>query len=185
MHPFERKHVYSYPWESVSEMHWRKYPSIKNRDVLDVCLLDKVVDPSKGTLFARRLFTCDAAIPWFLSKLVPRVSPYLYAIETIEVNPLEKTMRVTSRNLNFRNIMSVQESSSFTPDPEAPFERTLFKQRARIIVHAPSWVRGKAENWSGRRWATNSKIGVDMMEELCRNTFVQKGRQSSKRPFFT
>eukprot|EP00761_Pharyngomonas_kirbyi_P010784 gb/GECH01010807.1/.p1 GENE.gb/GECH01010807.1/~~gb/GECH01010807.1/.p1 ORF type:complete len:191 (+),score=27.45 gb/GECH01010807.1/:1-573(+) len=159
-----RSHVYDHPWERVTFAHWRKYPNPNCPHVLDVDVTNRHLDP-EGKLHSTRIMTCKQAIPDWVMKVVG--SSQAYVLEQTEVDPKQKVMTLKSKNLSFPNLISVQETCTYRPDP-ADHMRTLFQQKAKIEVQVPPmFLARKAEGMTLSTFHQKAKTGLDVVESLC------------------
>lgn len=107
--------LYSHSWETVSAANWKKYPNEITPHVISVDYLGRWVDPTTKILHTERLLTCSQNAPAFISKLLggENVS---HVYEKSWVDPISKKITLVSRNLTFSNLMTVEETCTYTPD---------------------------------------------------------------------
>ncbi|KAG9304502.1 hypothetical protein G9A89_020066 [Geosiphon pyriformis] len=127
---FETSYTFRYPWSYVSAANWRKYPNEECPHVVAVDVLDRYVDPVTGILRTERLITCQQNIPKWILKLCGEET-VSYAREISEIDPKNKTLRMTSSNLTMNHLVNVSETVTYKEDPNDPC-KTLFQQEARI-----------------------------------------------------
>lgn len=180
---FENQCTFDYAWTQVSAAHWRKYPNEKADHVVAVDTLAKYYDAKSGILRIERLITCRQAAPRWIVKLVGGTEDS-YVREVSEVNLKEQTLTLLSTNLTFSNIMSVQETVQYVPDPRNPMLRTLFKQDAKITAYGAlsRFANNAMENFTIDRFRQNALRGRAGFESVLDNFFNQSingGRQDS------
>lgn len=74
------------------------------------------IDPSTGCLHTGRLITCKQSGPAWITKLFSgRDDSSALAYEESIVDPVGRTFRVTSKNLTFSNLVSVEETCEYVP----------------------------------------------------------------------
>ncbi|CCG81908.1 UPS-like protein C36.10 [Taphrina deformans PYCC 5710] len=178
---FENSCVFDYPWQQVSAAHWRKYPNEKADHVVAVDTLRREYDAETGTLRIERLITCRQAAPRWIVKLVGGTEDS-YVREVSEVNLHTKTLTLLSTNLTFSNIMSVQETVQYTPHPQAPGKRTLFRQDAKITAYGAlsRFANNAMENFTIDRFKQNALRGRAGFETVLDN-FFNHGEKNSPR----
>lgn len=98
----------------VTAANWKKYPNEMTPHVINVDYLDRWVDPKTGFLYTERLLTCSQNAPAFISKLLggENVS---HVYEKSQVDPSGKKITLISKNLTFSNLMTVEETCTYTP----------------------------------------------------------------------
>ena len=70
-------------------------------------------------------------------------------------------------NLTLSNLLSVQETVVYAPDPENPHTKTLFKQDAQITAYgAFSRICNAIEDFSVERFGQNAKKGREGFEAV-------------------
>lgn len=173
---FENSCVFEYPWAQVSAAHWRKYPNEKADHVVAVDTLRKDFDSESGILKIERLITCRQAAPRWIIKLVGGTEDS-YVREVSEVNLKNRTLTLSSTNLTFSNIMSVQETVQYLPQPGEPDTRTLFRQDAKITAYGAlsRFANNAMENFTIDRFKQNALRGRAGFETVLDSFFSQKG----------
>ncbi|KAJ8604230.1 hypothetical protein MRB53_041882 [Persea americana] len=157
---FENYCTFGYPWHQVSAAHWQKYPNEKTDHVVAVDTLRTDYDPIKKVLRVERLITCRQSAPRWILKLVGGTSDS-YVREVSEVSLQDKSLTLMSTNLTFSNIMSVQETVRYIPDPDSPLGRTMFFQDARITAYGAlsRFANGMMEDFTIERFRANASRG--------------------------
>lgn len=174
---FESLHIFDYSWEQVTAANWQKYPNELSTHVVSVDILNREVDPVTNVLRTERLIACKQPIPSWLRAIVGG-DEFSYVREISEVNLATKTLVMKSSNLTMSHLLLVNETVTYTPDPELPSGRTKFEQEAEITAFS-SWssICNKIEEWSVERFGQNAKVGKKGFE-LVLNTLSQKIEES-------
>lgn len=98
-----------------------------------------------------------------------------YVREVSEVDPAKRTVTLRSMNMTGSNIISVQETVVYSPDPAAPHTRTLFRQDAQITAYgAFSKICSAIEDWSVERFGQNARkgrVGFEAVLEMSAKAF--------------
>ena len=107
MRNFVQETVFRHNWSFVSPAVWRKYPNSKSPDVTNVDILSRdVVD---GKLHTRRLISCANPVPAFWRRVFGGLPAETYMLEESIVDPVRRTMEMTTRNITLKNVLEVQE----------------------------------------------------------------------------
>jgi len=176
MKVFESSCVFDYPWANVSIANWRKYGAwnTQSTHVVAVDTLNRSVDPRTGILRTERLITCKQNVPRWLMKIVGGTEES-YVREVSEVDPQQQTVTLRSMNLTCSNIISVQETVVYSPDPSSPETRTRFQQDAQITAYgAFSRICAAIEDWSVERFGQNARkgrVGFEAVLEMSSKAF--------------
>ncbi|CUS11573.1 unnamed protein product [Tuber aestivum] len=182
MKVFESSCTFEYPWANVSIANWRKYGSwnTQSTHVVAVDTLSRSVDPRTGILTrhlklrTERLITCKQNAPRWLMKIVGGAEES-YVREVSSVDPQQQTVTLRSMNLTGSNIISVQETVVYSPDPSSPKTKTRFQQDAQITAYgAFSKICGAIEDWSVERFGQNAlkgRLGFESVLEMSSKAF--------------
>ncbi|EGG17439.1 slowmo family protein [Cavenderia fasciculata] len=154
-------HTFKHSWDDISLASWMKYPSPERPDVLSVDIIEKHYDPETGILRCKRLMICKDHTPAWLKAILG--STEYFFVEDCEVDPRQKKMVLTSKNINFANILGVEEVCTYVPDPLND-QFTLFKQEAKITSSVFGVAR-KMESFCLDKFKKNSTKGRGIMEE--------------------
>jgi len=154
-------HTYKHLWSDASSAHWQKYPSPERPDVLSVDILSKELDPETGILKCTRLIICKGNTPAWLKSILGSSECFFY--EETTVDPKNKVMVLKSKNLNFTNILGVEEVCTYTPDPSNK-DWTIFKQEAKVTSSIFGVAR-KMEAFCLDRFVANAGKGRKIMED--------------------
>jgi len=198
MKVFSSSCTFDYTWEEVSTANWRKYCpwNDKSPHVIAVDTLSRSVDPQTGILTTERLITCSQTAPaWVLAVLGS--SPISHVLETSTVDPSSKRVTMTSTNLSWSNILSVQETVVYEPERRLSkktgvsetmeeAEKTRFKQEAKITALCGGWqkIRTKIEEASVERFGENARRGREGFEavlEMSRRVFGEEKERERQR----
>jgi hypothetical protein len=99
--------------------------------------------------------------------------------ETSYVDPVNKTVSMSSTNLTYNNLLSVKETVVYRPSRDDPAGKTEFKQDAKITAVCGGWdrVRSGVEDWAVERFGQNAKKGKEGFEavlEMSRRAFGEQ-----------
>jgi len=177
MKVFSNECTFDYSWEEVSTANWRKYCpwNDKSTHVIGVDTLSRFVDPETGILRTERLITCKQSAPKWLNSLMGGTDTSL-VFETSYVDPASKKVTMTSSNLTFSNILSVQETVVYQP---LSATRTQFVQDAKITALCGGWqkLKNAVEEATVCRFsenATKGKEGFEAVLEMSRRVFREE-----------
>jgi len=107
MRNFVQETVFRHNWSFVSPAVWRKYPNSKSPDVTNVDILSReVVD---GKLHTRRLISSANPVPSLFRRVFGGLPAETYMLEESVVDPVRRTMEMTTRNITLKQILEVQE----------------------------------------------------------------------------
>ena len=191
MKVFESNYIFDYSWEDVSRANWRKYCAwnTKSTHVIAVDTISRSVDSKSGIvresisphlysvlaiakifhaiyqLITERLITCRQSAPKWLKAILGAEESYVREISYVD--PVRKTVTMKSMNLTFNNLLNVQETVQYVPDPENPNMKTMFKQDAQITAYgAFSKLCNSIEEFSVERFRQNAKKGREGFEAV-------------------
>ncbi|KNE59914.1 hypothetical protein AMAG_05363 [Allomyces macrogynus ATCC 38327] len=159
------EHEYNHPWSHVTAAVWQKYPNDQAPHVLTVDVLNREVDQEKRVLRTERLLTMRQKVPSLFSKLFSSGEPISYVYEVSEVNLDTNTFTAVSTNLTYRDIMVMDESMTYKPDPKAPLARTLVHQEAAVSVSL-SRFSSYCEDAVMSRFKANAHLGRRGLEQV-------------------
>ncbi|OLL22309.1 Protein UPS2, mitochondrial [Neolecta irregularis DAH-3] len=163
---FESFHTFNYNWQHVSAANWSKYPNDTCKHVVAVDILDRYIDPETGVLVTERLITCRQSVPKWIIKMVGGTEDS-YVREVSQVDPRNQTLCMRSVNLTLSNILSIQETVKYCPNPVSPATQTLFQQDARITAYgALTRICTAIEDWSIERFKQNASKGREGLETI-------------------
>jgi len=154
-------HTYKHAWNQISLASWRKYPSPERPDVLSVDILSREVNAQTGVLTTRRLMTCKGTGPAWIQKLLG--NNYLFFVEDATIDPINKKMVLSSRNVSFSDLIQLEETCTYTTHPENR-DWTHFSQDAKITAF-PFGIKGKIEKFCLDKFVSNATKGREIMEQ--------------------
>lgn len=101
---------------------------------------------------------------WSLPNWARRLvcGPSCFATETSEVDPIRRTMTMTTKNLTMCNQLSFEEKLTYTPHPDDP-TATLLKQEAVISVYGVP-LSSYLEDFLTRHMSVNASKGRQAIE---------------------
>jgi len=180
MKVFSNDCSFDYSWEEVSTANWRKYCpwNDKSTHVIAVDTLSRHVDPSTGILRTERLITCKQSAPKWLNSLMGG-NETSHVFEISYVDPAAKQVTMTSSNMTFSNILSVQETVIYKPLSPT---RTQFVQDAKITALCGGWqkIKNAVEEASVTRFSENARKGKEGFEsvlEMSRRVFSEEKKK--------
>lgn len=153
------EHVFSHPWETVTQAVWRKYPNPHNTAVVGTDVLDRHVE--NGVLHTHRLISSRWGLPSWAQKILG-ADRICYGYEHSEVNPSEKTMTMRTRNLTFSNTVSLDERLVYSPDPTDNEKTVLHYETIVTVMGVP--LSSYMENYLLNSITKNSFKGRDALE---------------------
>ena len=130
------EHTFEHPWDTVINAAYRKYPNPLNSAVTGLDTVKQEV--SDGVLKSERLLQSHFHIPSWVTKLTG-FSGTQYSQEISIIDPANKEMVLTTRNLNALSFLRVDEKLTYKPDPSNP-GKTILTQEAAVNVNLPVWV---------------------------------------------
>jgi len=181
MKVFSNDCTFDYSWEEVSTANWRKYCpwNEKSTHVIAVDTIARHVDPATGILRTERLITCRQSAPKWLSALMGGTETS-HVFETSYVDPVSKKVTMTSSNMTWSNILSVQETVVYQP---LSTTQTQFVQDAKITALCGGWqkVKNAVEEATVTRFSENARKGKEGFEavlEMSRRVFSEEREKS-------
>ncbi|KAI6203440.1 PRELI/MSF1 domain-containing protein [Aphelenchoides besseyi] len=130
------EHTFDHPWTTVVNAAFRKYPNPMNGAIKGIDVVDQNIDA--GVLKTERVLQSHFHIPSWATKLTG-FSGTQFSREYTEIDPANRVMTLSTRNLNGMNFMRVDERLTYTPDPSNP-SRTVLKQEASVVVNLPAFT---------------------------------------------
>ncbi|XP_071551596.1 PRELI domain containing protein 3B [Panulirus ornatus] len=153
------EHIFSHPWETVTQAVWRKYPNPHNPAVVGTDVVERRV--VNGVLHTHRLISSRWGLPSWAQTILG-ADRVCYGYEHSEVNPDERTMTMRTRNLTFSNTVSMDERMVYYPDPKDN-EKTILRQETIITVKGVP-LTSYMENYLINSISANSFKGREAME---------------------
>jgi len=153
------EHVFSHPWETVTQAVWRKYPNPHNPAVVGTDVVERKIE--NGVLHTHRLISSRWGLPGWAQKILG-ADRIAYGFEHSEVDPQNKMMTMRTRNLTFSSTVSLDEKLTYAPDPSDP-DRTILSQETVITVKGIP-LQSYLENFLANNISTNAGKGREAME---------------------
>ncbi|AAS54365.1 AGL126Cp [Eremothecium gossypii ATCC 10895] len=156
---FQNRCEFAYPWEEVTEAHWKKYPNEMSTHVKATDVLRRELDPTGRKLVSERLITVQQSAPRWVMMLVGGTNiSYVREVSTVDLD--SQTLTLRSVNLTYANLLKVCETVTYSRDPVDPARKTLFEQEAQITAYVPfARVCNQLEEWSVQRYHDNAEKG--------------------------
>lgn len=140
-----------YPWETVTQAFWLKYPNPFSTHVLASDIIERYID-REGKLRTKRLLLKVSSVPSWGRSLIN--VPEAYIIEESVVDPLAASMSMTTSNLSFSALMFIQERQEFHRHPERP--EWTFVQTEATFQSKLSWgLRNAIESFCQAKFHSN------------------------------
>jgi len=129
------EHTFNHSWQTIAQSQWRKYPNPHNTAVLGTDVLERYVS-SDGKLHSHRIITSDWGLaPWVQTLIGGNKETHGY--EYSVVDPLAKTMELTSTNLTFCNFVSMKERMKYSQHPEDPNKTLMTSEMVVTVRNVP------------------------------------------------
>jgi len=134
-----------------------------NPAVTSIDVLERRVE--NGVLHTHRVISSQWGMPGWVQTIMG--SPNLmYANERSEVDPINQTMTLKTRNITFCKHISVDETLVYQRHPENP-DQTLLSQHTKVLVDGVP-LSGYLENLLTTTIDANAKKGRQAMEWVLR-----------------
>lgn len=168
---FSQSFLYDDPWSIVSLAFFLRYPNPYAAHVVSCDVISRTYTTS-GSLLTTRLILKRGALPrWAPKGIVSRAESWI--IEESEVDPLGKTVRCRTKNLDHVKVMQVEEWVMFNQTPEG---KTLQTTEARILSGFGWGLTKRIESHGLSRFKANvqrSREGVSLILNLLRQSRLQ------------
>ncbi|KAH3787157.1 PRELI domain-containing protein 1, mitochondrial-like [Dreissena polymorpha] len=105
--------VFQYTWEQVVCGFWKRYPNPNSRHIMSEDVLDRKLVGNK--LITKRLITKKGSIPKWGEKFIKGCSK-AYVVEESIVDMANSTFTTYTRNVNLKDISTVDEKCVYTAD---------------------------------------------------------------------
>ncbi|XP_067141873.1 PRELI domain-containing protein 2-like [Centruroides vittatus] len=161
---FEVKHIFKYPIELVTYTHLTKYPTDKEKNVLSVKTVKRIIKDD-GIEYWNRVACCSNIVPSVLRKLKEFEQDHIYIEEECWLNKNTHEMNVRSRNLTWEKYGKLKEESLFKKFPENP-KWTHFHQRGSIDLGGIGHIGWLIECFAEKFFRQSIKKSLRIMEEL-------------------
>lgn len=156
-------HVFKYPLEIVAQTHLTKYPTAKEKNVLNVDIVEKKTE--KGVEYTRRIATCLNVVPRMMRRLSGLNVDAIHIEEQCWMDKSERTLRLQSKNITFAKHARLHEESIFRPLVENP-HWTWFEQTGIIEIHGLGPFGRVLEMFAHCFLQNGVKKSLRIMEEL-------------------
>ncbi|RDB29506.1 Protein UPS1, mitochondrial [Hypsizygus marmoreus] len=168
---FSQSFLYDDPWSIVSLAFFLRYPNPYAAHVISCDVISRTTTPT-GSLLTTRLILKRGALPrWAPQGIVSRAESWV--VEESEVDPLGKTVRCRTKNLDHVKVMQVEEWVNFRQTSDG---KTLQTTEARILSGFGWGLAKKIENHGLKRFKANvqrSREGVSLILNLIRQSRLQ------------
>jgi hypothetical protein len=131
-------HYFNFPWETVVEAAYHKYPTRHNPNVLSLDVLERRTRPSmangsRHVLYSHRIFCTLWSVPSIVINILG-INDVMYIREESECDINRKRLKLVGVNLSLRNMFKMTEILEYTPDPNDA-SKTVLKQSASMDVY--------------------------------------------------
>jgi len=168
---FSQSFLYDDPWSIVSLAFFLRYPNPYASHVVSCDVISRTHTPS-GTLLTTRLILKRGALPrWAPKGIVSRAESWI--VEESEVDPMGKTVRCRTKNLDHVKVMQVEEWVWFRQTAEG---KTLQTTEARILSGFGWGLTKRIESHGLSRFKANvqrSREGVSVILNILRQSRLQ------------
>ncbi|KAJ7462791.1 PRELI-like family-domain-containing protein [Mycena galericulata] len=168
---FAQSFSYDDPWSIVTLAFFLRYPNPYASHVISCDVVSRSVSPS-GSLLTTRLILKRGAMPrWFPRGIISRAETWV--VEETEVDPVARTVKCKTRNLDHVKVMQVEESVVFRSTAEG---KTLQLTEARILSGFGWGLTKRIETHGLNRFKANvqrSREGVSLIVQLLRQSRLQ------------
>ncbi|KAJ7139707.1 MSF1-domain-containing protein [Mycena epipterygia] len=168
---FTQSFSYDDPWSIVTLAFFLRYPNPYASHVISCDVVSRSVSPS-GSLITTRLILKRGAMPrWFPKGIITRAETWV--VEESEVDPLGRTVRCKTSNLDHVKVMQVEETVVFRSAGEG---KTLQLTEARILSGFGWGLTKRIETHGLNRFKANvqrSREGVSLIVQLLRQSRLQ------------
>jgi len=153
------EHVFNHTWENVAKAALNKYPNPLNPGVTGVDVIDRRIE--NGIIKSHRLLISQWSMaPWIMKLLGG--NRICFASEHSQIDRLNKTLSLRSRNLTFNNVINVDEKLVYSIHPDDD-SKTILKQEAVITVQNVPLI-DYMENLLATRINSNAAKGRQAIE---------------------
>ncbi|KAJ7456585.1 PRELI-like family-domain-containing protein [Mycena latifolia] len=168
---FSQSFSYDDPWSIVTLAFFLRYPNPYASHVVSCDVVSRSVSPS-GSLVTTRLILKRGAMPrWFPKGIISRAETWV--VEESEVDPVGRTVRCKTSNLDHVKVMQVEETVVFRSTAEG---KTLQLTEARILSGFGWGLTKRIETHGLNRLKANvqrSREGVSLIVQLLRQSRLQ------------
>jgi hypothetical protein len=163
--------IYDDPWSIVSLAYFLRYPNPYASHIVSCDVISRTVT-SSGTLQTTRLILKRGSLPrWAPKGIIARSESWV--LEESEVDPLGKTLRCTTKNLEFTKVMKMEESVFIRQTDDGKTAQTT---EARVLSGFGWGLTKRIENHGLNRFKAHvqrSREGVSLILNLIRESRLQ------------
>ncbi|KAI9333219.1 PRELI-like family-domain-containing protein [Zopfochytrium polystomum] len=153
VHFWSHSTTYDYPWSTVTQAIWQKYPNPFAAHVLSSDVIDRYVDEN-GVLHSTRLFTKEGKLPKWGKALIGL--PVAYIVEFSTLDPKTRTFTTINRNLSHAKLMLVEERQVVRCSP-THHTSTILSTEASIVSNTSFVsIRSRIEGFGLKRLKENT-----------------------------
>ncbi|KAI0095270.1 PRELI-like family-domain-containing protein [Irpex rosettiformis] len=168
---FAQSFLYDDPWSIVSLAFFLRYPNPYASHVASCDVISREFT-SSGTLVTTRLILKKGSLPkWAPRGLMPKAESWI--LEESEVDPVNGSVRCTTKNLDHVKVMRVEEHVTFQRTED---NKTLQRTEARFKSNFGWGLTKRIESHSLERFKANvkrSREGVSLILNLIRQARQQ------------
>lgn len=151
---FKHKFTYEHSWSEVTRAHWLKYQNANPfaSHVLTSDVLDRFI--SDGRLFTTRISQKTGRLPRWGQQLMK--TPHAVIMEESVVDPIQKRMISTTRNISHKGIICVEETQTLVQHPENA-NWTQVTTEARIMSNVGWGLTSRIESFGLKRFGDGNQ----------------------------
>ncbi|KAK0506034.1 MSF1-domain-containing protein [Armillaria luteobubalina] len=168
---YTQSFIYDDPWPIVSLAYFLRYPNPYASHIISCDVISRTQTPS-GTLLTTRLILKRGALPrWAPRGIISRSESWV--VEESEVDPMGKSVRCTTKNLEFTKVMQVEESVLLSQNDEG---KTMQTSEARIRSRFGWGLTKRIETFGMNRFKTHvqrSRDGISLILGMLRQSRLQ------------
>ncbi|KAI0803142.1 PRELI-like family-domain-containing protein [Irpex lacteus] len=168
---FAQSFLYDDHWSIVSLAFFLRYPNPYATHVTSCDVISREFTAA-GTLVTTRLILKKGSMPkWAPRGLLPKAESWI--LEESEVDPVNGTLRCTTKNLDHVKVMRVEEHVTFQRTED---NKTLQRTEARFMSNFGWGLTKRIESHSLERFKANvkrSREGVSLILNLIRQARQQ------------
>ena len=164
------EHVHPYPWETVAQAVFQRYPNPFATHVLSDDTLHREV---RGhTLYSRRFITKTNKLPKWGEKFFMGLKRYVPLVEESTVDTENRVLTTYTRNVGLGMFMMAVERVRYTVDPANPGNTIAVKEA--WIESSLYGLRSAVKNFGVERFRQNCHKASDglnfVLQQLVQNT---------------
>lgn len=138
-------YTFDFPWETVVQAAYRKYPTRHNTNVKTLDTLERRCgqNGSGRVLFSHRLFGTLWNVPALVINILG-FNELMYIHEMSECDTLSKTLTISAVNVSLRSLFKMSEVLQYKVHPEDS-SKTILQQHTVMSVHGVPLLGGLLE----------------------------------------